>query len=327
MDKVSVIVPIYNVSKYLPRCVDSLIEQTYENLEIILVDDCSTDNGAEIARDYQLKNPEKVIFIERECNGGLSAARNSGIRASSGEWLTFVDSDDWVSSDFVKTLYDTAIADSADIVMSDFNYAFKSGKTYEVSTCGRATTQSEHRQKVALADPCSTTRLYRKKLFTENNISFAEDIWRCEDIATIIPVLTYTSKISIVKKAMYYYFQRGTSLSNQNYKNVDITFYPKTVERMCSLAHSGFERELEYRAINELMYGMITVMLRSGRKRKELVNHVDNFNARFKGWENNPYLSELPFGKRVFVAFAAKKRYLTLKALIFAWDLKQKIFN
>lgn len=327
MDKVSVIVPIYNVEKYLPRCVDSLIKQTYQNVEIILVDDCSTDNSAALASDYAQKNPQTVRFVKREKNGGLSAARNSGMLAATGEWLVFVDSDDWVSADFVKTLYDTAVNDNADIVMSNFYYAFESGKTYEVSTCGALTTQSSHKQKVAFADPCSTTRLYRKTLFTQNNLTFPQDIWRSEDIATIIPVLTYTNKISLVNKPMYYYFQRGTSLSNQNSKNVDVSFYPKTIERMHSLAKSGFETELQFRAISELMYGMVSVMLRSGRKKSDLAAHVDSFNKTYAGWQNNPYLCDLAFGKRVFVGFAAKKQYLVLKALIFAWDLKQKICN
>lgn len=327
MDKVSIVVPIYNVAAFLPRCVESLLKQTYENVEIVLVDDCSTDNGADIAREYAVNNTQKVIFVQREKNGGLSAARNSGIKASSGEWITFVDSDDWVSEDFVETLLNAAKTDGADIVMSDFYYAFESGKTYAVSTCGSVSTDTNHKLKVALADPCSTTRLYRKTLFTENDISFPEDIWRSEDIATVIPVLTYTDKISIVQKPMYYYFQRGSSLSNQNFKNVDISFYPKTIERMYSLAKKGFETELQFRAISELMYGMVMIMLRSGRKRAELVAHIDDFNKAHKNWKDNPYISNLPFLKRVFIKCAAKKQYLVLKALIFAWDIKQKICN
>lgn len=327
MDKVSIIVPIYNVEKYLSRCVDSLISQTYQNVEIILVDDCSTDKGAEIAAEYAQKDPKRIRFVQHEKNGGLSCARNSGIAASSGEWITFVDSDDWVSQDFVKTLYDTAVTDNADIVMSDFYYAFDTGKTYEVSTCGSLTTESDHKKKVALADPCSTTRLYRKTIFTENNLTFPEDIKRSEDIATIIPVLTYTDKISLVNKPMYYYFQRTTSLSNQNGKNADVSFFPKTIDRMNQLAKSGFETELQFKAISELMYGMVSIMLRSGRKKKDLVKHVDKFNEKYTAWQSNPYIKELPFGKRVFIGFAAKKQYLILKTLIFAWDLKQKICN
>lgn len=327
MDKISIIVPIYNVENYLSRCVDSLLVQTYHNVEIILVDDCSTDSSADIASDYAQKNPQKVRFVQREINGGLSAARNSGIFESCGDWITFVDSDDWVSEDFVETLYNTAVKDDADIVMSDFYYAFESGKTYAVSTCGAMSTQSSHKQKVALADPCSTTRLYRKTLFTQNNLTFPEDIWRSEDIATIIPVLTYTDKISLVNKPMYYYFQRKASLSNQNTKNVDLSFYPKTIERMHALSRAGFETELEFRAASELMYGMVTIMLRSGRNKVDLCRHVDKFNDTYAGWDKNPYLAQLPFGKRVFIRFAAQKKYLVLKALIFAWDLKQKICN
>ena len=100
-EKVSVIVPIYNVEKYLRRCVDSLVRQVHKNIEILLIDDCSTDESSVIAREYAAKYPQLCHYIQRDENGGLSAARNTGIEASTGKWLAFVDSDDWVTEDYV----------------------------------------------------------------------------------------------------------------------------------------------------------------------------------------------------------------------------------
>lgn len=325
MEKVSIIVPVYNVASYLPRCLDSLVGQTYPNVEILMVDDCSTDGSAAIAKEYAEKYPDRCIFVPREKNGGLSAARNTGIDAATGEWLTFVDSDDWISLDCVETLYNVAQKEKAEVVMSNFIYAYASGATVEVSTFGNLTSASSHKEKIAFADPCSTTRLYRCTLFTETEIRFPEDIWRSEDIATVIPLLTVTDKISLVPKAMYYYFQRASSLSNQNTKNVDVSFYPKTISRMIDLSTPGFEAELQFRAIHELMYGMIMIMVRSGRTRAEVAAQVDEFNAKFPCWQENPYFGRLPFGKRVFIRCAAKKWYGALKCLIFAWDLKQRL--
>lgn len=325
MEKVSIIVPIYNVADYLERCVRSLAEQTYPCTEILLVDDCSTDGSLAVAEAMEKAYPNKCRVIRREKNGGLSAARNSGMKAASGEWLTFVDSDDWVTPDYVETLHTAAEKDGADIVMSGFYYYYASGKCVEVSTFGDLTTASSHREKVALCDPCATTRLFRASLFFDNGITFPEDIWRSEDIATSIPVITMTDKISIVPRPMYYYFQRSTSLSNRNQKNVDVSFFPKTVLRMIELSRPEFEKELEFRAVSELLYGMVTVMLRSGRTAKELREHIDWFCARFPHWRENAYIGRLPKGKQIFISFAAKKQYWILKALIFAWDTKQKL--
>lgn len=154
---------------------------------------------------------------------------------------------------------------------------------------------------------------------------FPEDIWRSEDIATVIPLLTKTSRISIVNKAMYHYFQRSSSLSNANFRGVDVSFFPKTVNRMIELSSSGFEQELEYRAINELMYGMNMVMLRAGYKRSQFKKSVDDFTSRFPNWKNNKYYHDIPLAKRIFIKFAAHKMYLASKLLIFMWDAKQLI--
>lgn len=327
MDKVSIVVPIYNVEKYLDRCVESLINQQYNNIEILLVDDCSTDGSADIAKRYADKHPEKCIFIQREKNGGLAAARNSALKQFTGEWVTFVDSDDWVDPEYIDVLYNTAVSENADIVMSQFNYSYPSGVLEKVSPFGALTSESSHKEIVAFSDSCSCTRLFRRELFTENGIDFPEDIWRSEDISTIIPLLTKTDKIALVPKAMYYYFQRSTSLSNQNFNGVDVSFFPKTIKRMIRLSNTGFERELEFRAVNELMYGMVMVMMRSGRKRDDFKKHTKWFNAEFPAWRSNPYLSQIAAAKRIFINCAAKNYYLLLKLLILAWDLKQKFQN
>lgn len=320
-EKVSIIVPIYNVERYLKRCIDSLLGQIYRNIEILLVDDCSTDKSAVIAKEYAEKNPKVCRFVQRECNGGLAAARNSGIEASTGEWLAFVDSDDWVTKDFVSAMYQIGKEDNADIVMSSrYQYYPDTGKLIEVCPFGKLTTESDYKTKVALCFPSSTARLFRKSLFKKKNIRFPEDIWRGEDISTIVPILTMTNKISILHKPTYYYFQRRTSLSNQNYESVDVSFYPKTIERMIELSEDGFEKELEFRAITELMYGMVMIMLRSKKEKKEIDEQVDWFCNRFPEWWKNPYISKLPGGKQIFIYCANRGWYRILKMLIFAWD-------
>ena len=108
--KVSVIVPIYNVEKYLKECVDSILKQSYKNIEVLLIDDCGTDNSGEIAKNYE-KQDKRCIYIRREKNGGLSAARNTGIKNATGEYLAFIDSDDWVDKDFIRNMLEGIVND------------------------------------------------------------------------------------------------------------------------------------------------------------------------------------------------------------------------
>ncbi len=326
MDKVSIVVPVYNVAPYLRRCLDSLVNQTYPRVEVIAVDDCSSDESPAIAEEYAERYPDRCIFLRQEQNRGPSAARNRGIRTATGDWLMFVDSDDWISEDCVQTLLEEVLRQKADVVMSNFIYAYSSGAEVEVSTFGRLTESSSLKEKVAFADPCPTTRIYRRTLFTENGIFFPEDICRTEDIATVIPLLTYTDKIALLPKAMYYYFQRSASLSNRNGKDVDVSFYPKSISRMVSLAHPGFEAEVQFRAIHEWLYGLVMIMVRACKSREEVASRVDEFCTRFPDWRDNPYLRYLPLAKRLFIKAAAKKRYGLLKCFIFAWDCKQGLF-
>ena len=105
MEKISIIIPVYNVEKYLKTCLDSVINQTYQNLEIILVNDGSTDNSGKICEEYKRTN-SRIILIHKK-NEGLSAARNTGLGIATGEYISFLDSDDYISNDMLETLYNS----------------------------------------------------------------------------------------------------------------------------------------------------------------------------------------------------------------------------
>ena len=119
-EKISVIVPVYNVEKYLEECLLSIINQSYKNLEIICVNDGSTDNCAKILEEFAIKDPRIVVLTQK--NQGLSAARNIGIRASTGAYISFIDSDDYISEDFYLELYSILKDHNADIAWANINY-------------------------------------------------------------------------------------------------------------------------------------------------------------------------------------------------------------
>ena len=124
---VTVIVPVYNVENYLRKCVDSIVHQTYSKLEIILIDDGSTDHSGVLCDELSLTD-SRVRVIHKP-NGGLSDARNAGIDAASGDWLSFIDSDDYITEDTIETLLDAAVSGKAEIAVCNMKRFFDSGKT------------------------------------------------------------------------------------------------------------------------------------------------------------------------------------------------------
>lgn len=132
--KISIIVPVYNVQKYLPRCLDSILSQTFQDLEILLIDDGSTDQSGELCEDYAKK--DNRIRVIHKLNGGLSDARNAGIDIANGEYIAFVDSDDWIDSDYCELLYDTAIKNKAMIAECSYRCVYKDKIAEETDNTG-----------------------------------------------------------------------------------------------------------------------------------------------------------------------------------------------
>lgn len=324
-EKISVIVPIYNVRPYLNRCMDSLVSQTYNNMEILLIDDCSDDGSEIVAKEYEKRYPQYCRLIQRKVNGGLSAARNTGIDHATGEWLAFVDSDDWVSEDYLDSMIEVGERDGADIVVNcSYFMVYETGKMKEIDPLRDMTTDFSQQEKVARLRFSATAKLIRKDFLDQTKIRFPEDVWRCEDIAVLIPLYTYTEKISVIHKTTYYYYQRKSSLSNRNNRNVDIRFYPKTIGRMVELSSKGFEKELEFRAVSELLYGLVMVMIRSQKEKPEILQQIDSFVKQYPNWKDNHYLTWLPKGKQIFIKLSAGKHLWLLRFLIGCRDLIRK---
>jgi len=323
-DKVSVIVPIYNVKSYLKRCVNSLLNQTYKNIEILLVDDCSTDGGEKIAKEYSEKYPQFCKFMQRQENGGLSAARNSGIENVTGDYLTFVDSDDWVHPDYIKLLIEKAIKDQADIVTVSMTYVYPNGSENK-QTIEPLNTKSDQRLKIALIRSYACGRLYRSSFFFAQELRFPTNVKRAEDMGLIIPLFSRTKKTSFIDSPVYYYWQRTDSISNSNKKDMDLSFYDTAFQNVVDFVSPGFEKEIEFRAISELMYGKIMLMIRAAKKRKEIVRQIEAFNSKYPEWKKNPYISYLPRGKRIFIEISNKKAVGLLNILVWCWDKNQSI--
>ena len=216
---VSIIVPIYNVEECLNRCLESLLNQSYRKTEIILVDDGSTDNSSRIADCYA--RYDRRIHVIHKTNGGLSSARNVGLRYVAGEWIAFVDSDDYVDKNYISTLLQLAQSNNAEIAMCNY-YRVKLDGTVSESLLGW--TSEVLTNKEAIDDIFTYKRavsvwqsIFRADLFYDNNILFPEGR-EYEDISTKVKTLFFANKVAFTNEKLYYYVEREGSITNQSFK-------------------------------------------------------------------------------------------------------------
>ncbi len=214
---ISIIVPIYKVENYISRCVDSIINQTYENLEIILVDDGSPDNCPKICDDYASKDDR--IRVVHKINGGLSDARNAGIQVATGGYISFIDSDDYVSLDFIETLYNTITSENSDVVecsvvkfyddhhFEAYNDDFKIASFDTVSSLSALISENPFHQHV-------WNKLYKAELVIDIPYSVGK---LNEDEFWTYQIFGKAKKVTKINKTMYYYFQRENSIMGNSY--------------------------------------------------------------------------------------------------------------
>ena len=213
---VSVIIPIYNVEAYLRKCVDSVINQTLKDIEIILVDDGATDSSGSICDEYALiDNRIKVIH---KVNGGLSDARNAGLGIATAKYVSFIDSDDWVELDFIEKLYNGCVQNNAEIACCGCIYEYENYNFTKQTSDGEAVyTQIEaikHMLKGDTMNLASWDKMYERRLFDKYKFPKGEIH---EDLAIMFDIFLEINKCAHVASPLYHYRQREQSITKQKF--------------------------------------------------------------------------------------------------------------
>ena len=224
-DLISVVVPVYNVEEYLARCIKSILNQTYRNLQIILADDGSTDSSGEICDTF--KSDKRVEVIHKK-NGGLSSARNAALPYIKGKYVTFIDSDDWVDLDFIQTLYSNAIKYNSEISAGGYYIALDNGKTTSYfgkdNSC-KIMDSEEALGSFLLHDGMGVTvwgKLYKTTLW--NNVRCPEGKLH-EDQYTTYKLLDLANVIVFDKQPLYYYYRRDNSIGHSKFTERSYDLY------------------------------------------------------------------------------------------------------
>ena len=303
MPKVSVIVPVYNVENYIKKCLASLINQTLKDIEIIIVNDGSTDNSKTIIDDYA-KNDNRIIVCEKE-NGGLSDARNYGLKYATSEYVAFLDSDDYVDTTIYEKMYNEAIEKNADYVECDFYWCYPKKKKLD-----KGFRYTNKKEMFTYARVVAWNKLIKRSIIKD---LFPVGL-HYEDIEFFYKLLPNINKFAFVDEPLIYYIQRENSISNkQDYRvgqilnvlNNTIDFYKK------NKIYDEYKDEIEYTYSRILLCSSLKRVAKvedQVARNRLLYDTWSSLNTKFPEWKKNKYLKTKGF-KNLYMKTVNKKSY------------------
>ena len=264
--KLSIIVPVYKVEAFLPRCIDSLFDQTIEDYEIILVDDGSPDASGKICDDYAAKHPDmiKVLHID---NGGQGRARNFALDIAKGEYVGFVDSDDWLDTSMYKKMLSLAEEKNADVVVCDFLEKYDDGRENYLPACFQSHWLS--------SSGSSCNKIFRRELVAE--LRFPTGLWY-EDFYFSAVMLMRSKHTEFIKEPLYIYRQcdNSTMRNNNAVKNLDMLEILNMLEDY--MLPNGFGDDFEFFVLNHVILDSINRLARqNNRDAEDVITHFRAF--------------------------------------------------
>ena len=313
MIKVSVIVPVYNVEKYIERCLESLVNQTLQDIEIIVVNDGSKDGSEDIIKRY-LKSYGKMIKYVTKQNGGLSDARNYGMKYATGEYIAFLDSDDYVDVTIYEKMYNKAIEENCDFVECDFIWKYDNKEVQDYGELYKDNHEMLERARVV-----AWNKLIKRTLLEQINITFPKGLWY-EDVEFFYKLVPHIKKFGFVKEYLIYYVQRGDSIAKtQNERTKEIFYVLDNVIDYYkeNNLYEEYKPELEYTYMRLLLCSSFfrMVKIKDKKIRKKLLNETwVNLNSKFPEWKKNRVLNENKSRKNLYIKSMNK---VTLKIWTF----------
>lgn len=296
MPKISIIIPVFNTELYLKRCLDSIINQTYKDYEVIIINDGSTDNSPKIIYEYEEKYKDK-IFAYHKKNEGVAIARNFGIQKSKGDFITFVDSDDYIDKYMLEKMIKKATEDNFDMIMCNLLYIYP-----QKSVVGRSNINSDLLNKEQIKEniinilPAMCGKLIKRSLYSD--ISFKPNIW-FEDVESYFRMYPNLTKIGFIDESLYFYPQRKDSITwTYNEKLYDIIniwdgiieYYKK------NNFYEQYKKELEFSTIRYSFATFIKRLAKTKDKKmfKNGVNYaIQTVNILFPNYKENIYLKSI----------------------------------
>jgi len=301
-DLISIIVPVYNAEKFLNNIIDCISKQTYENFEVVFIDDGSTDNSKRIIKDYINKSNDKRFNYYYKKNGGVSSARNEGINKAKGKYLLFIDSDDTIDYNLLFKLYQKMITDKSQLAVSNGKTIYNNKSVVEdlnendnvVAYIASIFNNNYSKSKYSFSYGFSRSvcsKLYKSEIIKNNKITFDENMYLFEDAFFNLNYINFIDKISYVDEVLYYYYidngssrkYRDNLIKENNYKinklieyknsnqmEIDIPFNLYLFDLMCKFINNTTQSKLNYYNKRKVVKNLI-----NNKMCKDIIKSVD----------------------------------------------------
>lgn len=305
MEKISVIVSVYNTEKYVKRCIDSIINQSYKNIELIIIDDGSSDNSRKILESYS--NLKQVKLILNDDNHGLAYSRNIGVEKATGKYVGFIDSDDYIACDYYEKMMNSIVSNKSEVSICDIKLIYELNNEERIAKCYDDVFDVGNVVNNGLA-ASACNKLFLKELIINNKFETGKVN---EDIAVVIPAICKAKKISYVEECYYNYIQRNNSIQNSSFsmKRFDIfDAIETTSERIKKV--KGYNEIMESLVFNQLILLFIYVIPKEKKflKRFKILRKYYHKAKKLNIYKNNKLVT--------FLSNVGKKHYYYYKLLL-----------
>ena len=308
MTKVGIIVPVYNSEKFLDRCLNSLVNQTLDDIEIVVVNDGSVDNSQAIIDDYKSKYSNVISFKKK--NGGQASARNLALTKVSSENIMFVDSDDYIELNACEKLYDSAISNNSDIVACDYYITSNNVDSYHKVLKEMKSGVIEVKD-YFLCDVGPCNKLFKLEFLKNTNFSFPEGIIY-EDYAAVPTLIKYNPNIYYLNQAFLHYVQTDSStMRTIEYKEKYEDIFPASNYLYESLKDCIYKEELENLITYHLLY-LASLNFYKYKKYSQIDKIADFMKSKFPKWKKNKYINNFSFKQRVLMYLFYHKKYYVI---------------
>lgn len=310
--KVSVIVPVYNVEKFIDKCLNSLVKQSLKEIEIIVVNDGTKDNSQKIIDKYVKKYPDKIKSYIKE-NGGQGSARNYGLKKTTGEYIGYVDSDDFVEKDMYKKLYNKAKENNYDIVVcGNYNVSEDYQNKNIDAFINNYNTDLEN---IFFGKMAVWNKIYKRDILIKNKLEFKEKVWY-EDLAFTLKAIMNSNTFAFIDEPLYdYLIREGSTMNNSNVqRNLEILDAFNDI--LSYIQHNKKEEyfsKIEFLAIDHIYISAIVRVLKAeadDKVKRETINKLlDYMNKKFPNYKNNKYINTLSKNRKIIYKLINIKMY------------------
>lgn len=312
--KVSVIIPVYNSEKYIKDCLNSVLYQTLDGIEVILVNDGSKDDSQKIIDEYILKN-ENIKCLVQE-NSGQAVARNNGIKMAEGEYIEFLDSDDYLESTSLEKAYNYAKCNSLDIVCFNFYEVNESDKNIKIKSKYYKVQNSDNVKKYILNETSPCNKLIKTELLKNSNLKFLENhIY--EDLAFIPTLALETNKIGFIDEYLHNYLIRENStMRKPQFEQKLKDIYGVMDALYGRFLNTKYKSELEYLYIEHLLHGASLRFFNYREGIGEVDKIVQIIKEKFPEWRKNVYYKKFDIKYKIICNLIYYKKFNLVKKLL-----------